>query len=326
MNNKSQSQSQNNQQQSNSRITPPPRDGEAGTHTALPVPTVELGAAAAIEQSRAVQQVQAALVIAKRFPRDPIAAETKILKSCERFGVADKALYKYRRGNELVEGLTIRMAEEIQRAWGNMESGFVELSRDKGISEVEAFSWDLETNSRFTRTFTVEHRLQLKDGKVKFLTDPRDIYEMVSNQAQRRVRACILENIPSDISENATQAVKKTLLAGPGKLTVLERVKQAVVGFDSIGVKQTHLEKYLGHPIDITTGEEVANLLVIFQSITKEGVPREDFFDIEGNAKSGSSQGGEAEKLSQQLNKKPAPLGSPEDIASAAMETDGTEG
>ena len=46
-----------------------------------------------IEQSKAIAEVQAAMVIAKRFPRDPIAATDRILNDCTRPKLAESPVF-----------------------------------------------------------------------------------------------------------------------------------------------------------------------------------------------------------------------------------------
>ncbi|BBP90995.1 hypothetical protein BsIDN1_46130 [Bacillus safensis] len=48
--------------------------------------------------SRQAQEVQAAMVIAKKFPRDVYAAFERIKKACERRLLAENAVYEYPRG------------------------------------------------------------------------------------------------------------------------------------------------------------------------------------------------------------------------------------
>ena len=110
-----------------------------------------------IESARATQEVQASMIIAKRFPRDEIAAYQKIIKACERPSLAKEALYAYPRGGQMITGPSIRLAEAMAQAWGNLDFGVRELSQKNGVSEVEAYAWDLETNTRQTKTFQVKH-------------------------------------------------------------------------------------------------------------------------------------------------------------------------
>ena len=51
-----------------------------------------------VAASRQAQEVQAAMVIAKKFPRDPFEAFNKIMNACKRITLAKDAIYSYPRG------------------------------------------------------------------------------------------------------------------------------------------------------------------------------------------------------------------------------------
>ena len=153
-------------------------------------PAVQQGAGTEMMMSRQTQEVQAAMVIAQRFPRNVDASFARIMQNCKRKALAERAMYEYPRGGENVTGPSIRLAEMLAQNWGNIDFGIVELAQRPGESEVMSYCWDLETNTRQTKIFTVPHVRQTKKG-AKALTDPRDIYEMVANQGARRLRACI---------------------------------------------------------------------------------------------------------------------------------------
>lgn len=251
----------------------------------------------AIEQSRAVQEVQAALVIAKKFPRDTNAAFTRIVESCKRISLANVAMYSYPRGKDengkknLVTGPSIRLAEVLAQNWGNLDFGIRELERREGCSIAESYCWDMETNTRQTKVFEVPHEMALKGGRKKILTDPRDIYELIANMGARRLRACILGIIPVDIVEGAKAQVKKTLLKGDGE-PIADRVRRAVLAFKEVGVSQEMLEDRLGHKMDLTTPEELVDLQSIHNSIRDKQGKRSDFFkfpeETEENSKAAS--------------------------------------
>lgn len=250
-------------------------ESEAG----LPVPSATT-AVMDVEKSRAVQEVQISIMSAKRFPRDEVRAEAKIMVACQRYSLAEEAIYAYPRGGEKIEGVTIRLAEAIAQAWGNLEYGFQVLEQDQDRTSVGTFCWDLETNTRAKRTFIIEHRMKLKNGSMKILSDPRDIYEHIANHAQRRVRACILEIIPGDVVEKAKLACKKTLQIGKDSEPLIDRVKRIIRGLVALGITQELVEKKLGHPVDQCNGEEVADLIQVFNSIRDKHSRREDWFDL----------------------------------------------
>lgn len=233
--------------------------------------------------ARQAQEVQAAMVIAKKFPRDEVAANTRIMNACKRQALAEDAMYAYPRGGQMITGPSIRLAEVLAQCWGNLDFGIIELEQRRGSSEVMAYCWDLETNTRQVKIFTVGHVRATKKGKVE-LDDPRDIYEMVANQGARRLRACILGIIPGDIQDEAIAACEATLKSG-GKGPLIDRVKKMVAAFDGLGVTQEMLAKRLGHNVDTCLEAELVALTKIFKSIRDGMSKREDWFEVASVAK-----------------------------------------
>lgn len=227
-------------------------------------------------EARAVAEVQAQYVIAKKFPRNQNEAYRQIIESCRRHTLAEQAMYAYPKGGQVVNGPSIRLAEAMASAWGNLDCGVREISQANGVSVAEAYAIDLQTNTRVVKTFHVPHHRDTKNGKKK-LTDSRDIYEAVANQGARRLRACILAIIPGDVIEAAVEQCKRTLETS--EIPMTEQIKRLVVAFDEIGVKVEHLEARLGHNLDATIPQELVTLRSIYKSI-KDGMSgREDFFD-----------------------------------------------
>jgi hypothetical protein len=234
-------------------------------------------AIAAAEQSRAIAETQAAMVIAKRFPRNQIEAMDRVLQACSRSSLAEAALYEYSRGGSAITGPSIRMAEAIAQAWGNMQFGIRELDQRNGESTVEAFAWDVETNTRQVKVFQVAHKRHTKNGSYP-LTDPRDVYEMVANQGARRLRACILGVIPGDVIDAAVKQCEVTLKA---KMDITPEFIQSVVeAFAPFGVTKEMLEKRIQRRIDTLTPALAMQLKKIMNSL-KDGMSAPgDWFEL----------------------------------------------
>lgn len=227
--------------------------------------------AVAIESERAIAEAQGKLVIAKRFPRDQARAYSAIIDACKRPGLAEEACYSFPRGGQTVSGPSIRLAEMLAANWGNIDYGIRELSRKEGVSEMEAYCWDLETNTMSSQKFTVRHIRDTRGGGVK-LTDERDIYELTANMGGRRLRARILAILPADLIQAAVDECGKTL-AGGNELPIADRVRNMVAAFKTLGVQPELIEKRVGHALATTTGEELADLRKIHNSI-RDGVSK----------------------------------------------------
>lgn len=238
----------------------------------------------AIEANRAIAEAQGKLIIAKRFPRNQVTAFANVMQVCQRKGIAEKAFYSYKRGGQVVSGPTIRFAEELARCWGNIDYGIKELSQDEGKSEMQAYAWDLETNTISIQNFTNNHVRETKSGKQR-LTSERDIYEINANMGARRLRSRILAILPNDLVEAAITECKKTLEGG-NNIPLIDKVNNMVSGFSKIGVTQKQLEKYMGHLAEETTAQEITDLVGIYNSIKNgESKPSEWFeTQMESNA------------------------------------------
>lgn len=219
----------------------------------------------AIEASRAIAEAQGKLVIAKRFPRDEVAAYAKAMEACQRPTMAEKAFYSFPRGGQTVEGPTIRFAEELARCWGNIDYGIKELSQDDGKSEMQAYAWDLETNAQSVQNFTNPHQRE-QGKKMVTLTSQRDIYENNANMATRRLRSRILAILPAWFVEDAIAECKRTI-AGRNDTPLIDRVKKMVVQFAKLGVTQEQIERRLKRKVDTMTADDFTEYVGIYNAI-----------------------------------------------------------
>ena len=230
----------------------------------IPTDTINQGTVA-IEASRAIAEAQGKLIIAKKFPRDEVAAYAKAIQACQRPTMASKAFYAYPRGKETVKGPTIRFAEELARCWGNIDYGIKELSQDNGKSELQAYAWDLETNAQSVQNFTNPHQREVK-GKMQTLTSQRDIYENNANMATRRMRARILAILPAWFVEDCIAECEKTL-AGGNEAPLIDRVKKMVVSFAKYGVTQDMIERRLKRKVETMTADDFVDYIAIYNAL-----------------------------------------------------------
>jgi len=231
-----------------------------------------------IAQSRVAQEVQAAMVVAKKFPRDENAALRRIEQACCRPGLAAKSQYHYPRGREEISGPTIRLAEVLAQAWGNIDYGTIEIEQRDGESLMMAYCWDLETNLRSTMLFVVPH-LRERKGQTGLeqiaLEGARDIYEMTANMGARRKRACILSVIPIDIQENALDLCNKTLAAD---FTDETRDKMIEAFKTTFGVTVQQLEIFIGKVAKKFDGGTYVRLRRVYETLQDGFASIQDFF------------------------------------------------
>lgn len=267
------------------------------------------GAMQQATSARSMSEVQMQVMLAKQFPRNQHEAVNRIIAACKRPKLAEQATYSYYRGGD-VSGPSIRLAEAVAQAWGNLEFGVREIERGDGESVAESFCWDLETNTRQSKTFTVPHTRTSKSKGTYEVTAPRDIYEVIANQAARRLRACILGIIPGDVIDTALEQCRVTRRlqdenAGEGPAELLRKM---VLGFSELGVGAKALEDYLGHDLDATTLDELDQLRGVYRAIKDNYASRADYFP--GQFGRAGAQGG-ASDLNQTINQAAADGGQP---------------
>lgn len=245
--------------------------------------------ATTVEQSRAITEVQAAVVVAQSHPRDKSRALNEALESCRTREVAESAFFKFNRGGGSVAGETIHLARELARCWGNIDYKISELNRDDeaGSSEMLAVAWDLETNARSSLTFIVPHLRDKKGGAVR-LTDVRDIYENNANMGARRLRECIFAVLPPYLVKSAADECRSTLERGESEEPITVRISKLLSAFAQIGIDKARIEAKLG-PVSHFTPVDLANVRIAYQSIRRgEIMADEEFPRLDGSAHTAS--------------------------------------
>jgi hypothetical protein len=244
------------------------------------LPDVE--AVVAVEQARAVAQVAAQVQVAQRFPRDLDRVRADVAAACDSYDLAEVAFWALpNRG----QGMTVHVARELAVIWGNVDYGVHELRRDdtRGMSEIQAFCWDMQRNSRATRTFQVPHAITVTDKKTRRqsrqpIIDLADVYRNNQSVGARAMRECVFGTLPRELVNLAERSLRATLHKGPGKPLEQRRV-DAVAWFAGRRVTRAQLERRVGRPLDAWTPEDVATLDVIARTIQRGETTADEQFD-----------------------------------------------
>ena len=288
------------------------RDENAVTTQANPFGTALAvsNAAAEADAARAIAEVQAAMIIAQRFPRDERIAFDRVITAFQRPSLAEHALYAYARGGTEITGPSIRAAEAIAQAWGGIEFGIRELEQRPGESTVQAYAWDLQSNTRSVTVFQVKHERHNRNGVTRLL-DPRDVYELVANQGARRMRARILAIIPADVVDAAVKETEKTLRA---KVDITpERIKSLIEKFGAFGVSTEAIEKRIQRRVDTITPSQMLALAKIYNSLNDSMSAPADWFEMGPAAvPEGSTTARVSQKLAEVIATPAAPPAAPE--------------
>jgi phosphoribosylformylglycinamidine (FGAM) synthase PurS component len=196
-------------------------------------------------------EVDMQISTAKAYPRDVQAAIKRIedLASLDR-ETAEDCFYVLRRGGAAgqttIEGLSVRMAEIIAGAWGNLRVQARIIGNDGKTITAQAVCHDLETN--FAVSVEVKRRITDKNGK----TYSEDMQVVTGNAACAiAFRNAVLKVVPKAITKKAINNIKQVAL---GKAIDLETSRQnCIANFAKVGVTTEMLCQYL----DIKSVEEI---------------------------------------------------------------------
>ena len=196
-------------------------------------------------------EVDMQISTAKAYPRDVQAAIKRIedLASLDR-ETAEDCFYVLRRngatGQTTIEGLSVRMAEIIAGAWGNLRVQARIIGNDGKTITAQAVCHDLETN--FAVSVEVKRRITDKNGK----TYSEDLQVVTGNAACAiAFRNAVLKVVPKAITKKAINNIKQVAL---GQALDVETSRQnCIANFAKLGVTTEMLCQYL----DIKSAEEI---------------------------------------------------------------------
>ena len=221
--------------------------------------------------------IQAAVIMARKFPRNEDQAFEALMRSCQRPRFAEVASYSFPRGGQQVSGASIKLAREAKRLWGNIRTGleitFDEqgdgTTRDPGLRRIRGWAWDLQTNTyeSFEDSFLKLHQRKVRGGDTQWVVpDERDLRELTFRRGAICVRNAILALMPPDLIDDARDIAAETIEAQAKEDPEGEK-KRLIMGFSRLKVTPDMLEELIGHPLAQASPAEIANLRQVFVSI-----------------------------------------------------------
>lgn len=278
-------------------------------------------------------EVDIQIATAKQYPRDL----SRVLNQIKTYATmdmetAEDCFYAIRRGKgddqKLIEGISVRLAEIIAAAWGNIRVQTRIIGNDGKQITAMAICHDLETNEAIS--ITVDRRITDRNGK----TYSDDMQVVTGNAASAiAFRNAVLKIVPKAVTKRVVNEIKEVAL---GKSLDLETRRQRMVQyFTQLGVTKEQLLKYCG----VTSIENIDNNMVFelrgLANAIKEGTTtiKETFVDPEKEAKAAAealkkakSAKGKADAAfaaaTGQMLTMPAPEQLPEPEATAAEKID----
>lgn len=243
-----------------------------------------------IKQAEVLQAINRAEVdiqisTAKQYPRDLTTVLNKIATYAKMDKeTAEDCFYVLRRkdkdGNDsLIEGLSIRMAEIIASAWGNLRIQTRIVGNDGRMITAQAICHDLESNVAVSKE--VSRSIVTKKG----YTFSQDMQIVTGNAASSiAFRNAVLSVIPKAITKKIINEVKSVAM---GQTIDIEESRRRVIAYyNKAGVKTEQLLHYLA----IKTVDEIDQQMIFelraLRNAIEEGTTsvKETFIDPEKEA------------------------------------------
>jgi len=228
-----------------------------------------------VAEHRERGEIEAQVIMARRFPRNEMVAIERINRSCVRPSFANLAQYEFPRGGTQIKGPSVEFARELAAAWGNMRSGIRVVDEDDERLHIKGFAFDLETNTysegedKFAKKI---QRRNKKTGETSWVTpDERDLRELLNRRGAILERNAILKILPKWLVEESLEQVEQTKQkASSGELSQdrTGTITRLVKAFSGLGVNVQMIENYLGHGLDVLQPGELASLRAAHQSIS----------------------------------------------------------
>ena len=197
-------------------------------------------------------EIDIQIATAKQYPRNiqSVLATIRTLATMDA-ETAEDCFYVLRRGNasgnqNVIEGVSVRMAEIIASCWGNIRVQTRIIANDGKKITAQAMCHDLESN--FAISLTVDRRITDKYGK----TYGEDMQVVTGNAAAAiAFRNAVLKVIPKAVTKSIVEETKKVAM---GQSIDIETSRQNMIQyFQKLGVTEDQLLAYL----DVKSVEEI---------------------------------------------------------------------
>lgn len=225
---------------------------------------------AALNQS----EIDTQIATAHRFPRNVEKAKQKMLE----YAAMDKetaynCFYHLERkgkdehGNSVtnvIEGLSVRMAEIVAIAWGNLRVQNRIIGNDGKTITAQGICHDLESNL----AISVEVKRSIWG---KYGTYTQDMQVVTGNAASSiALRNAVLKVVPQVVIADVIEQVKKKSLEQINSIGIAESWKNCVHAFQAFKVNENMLLVYLNKTAEKITSDDILKLGGVYNAI-KEG-------------------------------------------------------
>lgn len=230
-------------------------------------------------------ELQAAITIAKKFPRDEMQGYADMRVCFAQPEEAMVATYNYERGTNTISGPSIKAARALAQCWGNIDCGLQIIAESDDKVTIEGYAYDLQRNLRIRAQDEFKKQVYRKArGWVSVKNDDRELRELINRKGAILVRNCLLQILPKKLVNDAVavaQATVKKIVAKEFKQDRPGMIRALVVAFNTIGIQAKILERKLCHPIAAITDAEYTDMRGILTSLSEGNTTPTDHFQFD---------------------------------------------
>ena len=184
-------------------------------------------------------EVDIQIATAKQYPRDIQGSLNNILTIATlNEKTAADCFYALRKGGEVIEGVSVRLAEIIAGSWGNLRVQTRIIGNDGKTITAQGVCLDLQTN--YAASVEVKRRITDKHGR----TYSEDMQVVTGNAASAiAFRNAILKVVPKALTDSIVEEIRRVAI---GKSKDIETSRKNMVDyFGKLGVTKEQLLAYL---------------------------------------------------------------------------------
>lgn len=210
-------------------------------------------------------EVEAQLDAAHRHPRQikHFLKESLTLATLTR-PVAESCIYSLPRGGKAIAGPSVRLAEIIASAYGNLHVAARIIDVEDTVVVAQGVAWDLEKNLRVT----VEVRRRITDKRGRRYDD--DMITVTGNAAASiALRNAIFRVVPRAYVDSVYEKVRETAVGSA--MTLADRRFEVVTRLQKIGVPVERIYARLGKASIEDVGLEDVETLIGLGTAVKSG-------------------------------------------------------
>lgn len=224
---------------------------------------------------------------AKAYPRDlerfkEYAVQLATLDEATAQSCFYVLVRKDKNGNKVeIKGASIRLAEIVASAWGNLHAATRIIENDGRHITAEGVAWDLETNVKMAMQNKVSIRFGEKDGKGGYVANT-DMQTMLSNAASAKaLRNAIFKVVPKAYIDRVL-SVAMEFSVGKNK-PLLTTITEIFDKLGKMGLDKQRIFDFYGHTkLSEFTVDEGRSLIGIGTAIKEGHMKVDEVFNVQG--------------------------------------------